>query len=289
MPKTLSESEVERYRRDGFVAPIRVFSEAEARAARADLEAVEDSMGGRFRAPYNTKFYLRYPWAHAFATQPRLLDAVEDLIGPDIMLYHNTAWLKAQGAESYVSWHQDNTYFGHDPCEVLTAWIALSPATEETGCMQFLPGTHRLGQLALREPDTGGANMLSSGATADFDVSGVAAVPIVLQPGEASIHHAFLIHGSSPNRGNDRRLGITFIYHPPHLRQLGACRTSALLVRGEDRYGNFDHERPPVAGDDPATQARHEHAVSLYRAKVRELGNQTVERFDGDNAGTSTG
>lgn len=280
MPKRLSESEVEQYRRDGFVSPVRVLSDGEAASSRAELEAVEASMGGRFRAPFNTKFYLRYPWAYAIATSPRLLDAVEDLIGPDIMLYHNTAWLKGPGADSYVSWHQDNTYFGHDPCEVLTAWVALSPATEESGCMQFLPGTHRLGQLALREPDTGGANMLSSGMTVDFDVARVEPVPITLQPGEASIHHAFLIHGSRPNRGGDRRLGITFIYHPPHLRQIGACRTSALLVRGEDRYGHFEHERPPLAADDPATQAHHEHAVSLYRAKVRELGNATVERFD---------
>ena len=280
MPKFLSESQVEQYRRDGYIAPLRMFSEDQAAEYRRELEAAEASMGGHLRAPCNTKFYLRYPWAHALATNARLLDAVEDLIGPDIMLYHNTAWLKGAGTDSYVSWHQDNTYFGHDPCEVLTAWIALSPATEETGCMQFLPGTHRLGQLALRDPDTGGANMLSSGATADFDVSSVSPVPIVLQPGEISIHHAFLIHGSSPNRGRERRLGITFIYHPPHLRQIGACRTSALPVRGEDRYGNFDHEVPPVAADDPRTIANHERFVALYRAKVRELGNATVARFD---------
>jgi hypothetical protein len=122
--------------------------------------------------------------------------------------------------------------------------------------------------------------MLSSGMTVDFDVASARPVPIVLAPGEVSIHHAFLIHGSSPNRGKDRRLGLTFIYHPPHLRQLGACRTSAMLVRGEDRYGHFDHEVPPIAADDPRTVANHERFVEQYRAKVRELGNPTVTRFD---------
>jgi hypothetical protein len=280
MPKSLSEEQVEAYRRDGYLAPLPILSAKEAGSYRRELEAVEAGLGGRFRAPHNTKFYLLYPWAHRLATHPRLLDAVEDLIGPDIMLYHNTAWLKGPGEESYVSWHQDNTYFGHDPCEVLTAWVALSPATEETGCMLFMPGSHRLGQLPVLEPDYGEGNMLSSGVRADFNVTDVDPAPIVLAPGEVSIHHAFLVHGSSPNRGDDRRLGITFIYHPPHLRQLGACRTSALLVRGEDRYGNFDHEVPPVAADDPRTIANHDYFLSLYRAKVRELGNATVTRFD---------
>jgi ectoine hydroxylase-related dioxygenase (phytanoyl-CoA dioxygenase family) len=162
---------------------------------------------------------------------------------------------------------------------VLTVWVALSPATEKTGCVQFLPGTHRLGQLPLAPPNVAG-NMLSSGQTVAFDPTTVEAVPATLQPGEVSIHHAFLIHSSSPNRGGDRRLGVTLIYHPPHLRQLGDVRTSALLVRGEDRYGHFDHEIPPVAADDPQTIANHARFVSMYRAKVRELGNATVERFD---------
>jgi len=280
MPKYLSDDQIERYRRDGYVAPLPILSADEAAGCRRALEEVEASLGGRFRAPHNTKFYLLYPWAHRLATHPRILDAVEDLIGPDIMLYHNTAWLKGAGEESYVSWHQDNTYFGHDPCEVLTAWIALSPATEETGCMLFLPGTQKLGQLPVLEPDYDKGNMLSSGVRADFDVPSVAPVPIVLAPGEISIHHAFLVHGSSPNRGTDRRMGITFIYHPPHLRQLGNSRTSALLVRGQDRHGNFDHEIPPVAADDPRTIANHDRFLALYRAKVRELGNATVTRFD---------
>jgi hypothetical protein len=276
----LTDEQVQGYARDGYVAPVSVLDAGEVADYRRCIETVEAAEGGVFRGNVRTKFYLRYPWAHRLATHPAILDAVEDLIGPDIMLYHNTAWLKNPGDGTYVSWHQDNTYFGHEPCEVLTAWVALSPATVESGCMRVLPGTHRLGQIPLAPPDVAGGNMLSSGQTSDFDVSAIEPVCLTLAPGEISLHHAFLIHGSAPNAAPDRRLGLTFIYHPPHLRQKGACRTSAMLVRGEDRFGHFDHERPPVAEDDAATVARHERAVALYRAKVRELGNMTVTRFD---------
>jgi len=278
MPKALTEEQVEQYRRDGYVAPIRVISPDQAADFRRCMEQAEAA--GDFRGIGQTKFYLRFPWVHEMATRPAILDAVEDLIGPDIMLYHNTMWFKNGGDGSYVSWHQDNTYFGHEPCEVLTVWLALSPADEENGCMQFLPGTHKLGQLGLRTPDIGGGNMLSSGQTVEFDATAVKPVPVILEPGEASIHHAFLIHGSGPSRSGERRLGVTLIYHPPGLGQIGACRTSALLVRGEDRFGHFDPERAPVAGDDAGNIARHEQAVASYRAKVRELGNTTVARLD---------
>ena len=278
MPKVLTESQVAGYERDGFVSPVPVMSAGEAAEFGARMENAR--VAGALQGIGETKFYLRFAWVHALATRPSLLDAVEDLIGPDIMLYHNTYWSKEGGDPGYVSWHQDNTYFGHDPCEVLTAWVAITPATVESGCMEFLPGTHKLGQLPLRTPDIGGANLLSSGQTSDIDPSSIESVPAVLAAGEASIHHAFLVHGSRPNRAAYRRMGITLIYHPPGLRQFGTGRTSALLVRGEDRFNNFDHERPPKPGQNAEAIAHHREAVSLYRAKVSELGNATVSRND---------
>ncbi|MBK19614.1 MAG: phytanoyl-CoA dioxygenase [Rhodospirillaceae bacterium] len=280
MPKVLSEEQISGYRKDGFVAPIPIFSADEVKACRDNVEHTEATMTEFFRGIGGTKFYLRFPWAFEMATHPKLLDAVEDLIGPNIMIYHNTAWIKEPEDDAYVSWHQDNTFFGHDPCEVLTAWVALSPATKETGCLQFMPGTHKGGLRQLNTPDIGGKNMLSSGQNVDVSEDQVQPVPIILQPGEISIHHAFLVHGSLPNKGNDRRMGITFIYHPPNIGQLGEDRTSALLVRGEDRFDLFDHEQAPIVDDDAGNAARHEQAVSAYRNKVRELGNRTVDRFD---------
>ncbi len=280
MPKTLTAEQIAEYKKNGFVSPVSVFNPVEVSECREEVEKTEATMGDFFRGIGQTKFYLRFPWAFKMATHPKLLDAVEDLIGPDIMIYHNTAWIKEPNDDAYVSWHQDNTYFGHQPCDVLTAWIALSPATERSGCMQFLPGSHKTGLRNLNTPDVGGGNMLSSGQNVDISKDTVDPVSIVLQPGQASIHHAFLVHGSLPNMANDRRMGITFIYHPPHLGQIGEVRTSALLVRGKDHFGNFDHEKAPRQGDDAGNALRHEQAVSAYRRKVRELGNVTVDRFD---------
>ena len=278
MPKALKPEQVEQYHRDGFVSPVKIVSEDGAADFRRQMEQAEDA--GDLRGAGQTKFYLRFPWVHKMATNPALLDSVEDLIGPNIMLYHNTVWFKEGGDGAYVSFHQDNTYFGHEPCEVLTAWMAITPATVESGCMQFLPGTQKFGQQDLKEPDIGGGNMLSSGQTADFDPSTIEPFPVELRPGECSIHHAFLIHGSLPNNAPDRRMGITFIYHPPHLGQIGEGRTSALLVRGEDPYNKFDHEQAPDPAEMSGNIARHEKAVGAYRAKVRELGNITVARLD---------
>jgi len=184
VPKALTKPQMEDYRRDGFVSPVRVLSAAAVAECRHALEAMEASMGGALRGPSRTKFYLRHPWAFRLATQPAILDAVEDLIGPDILLYQNTAWVKNAGEDSYVSWHQDNTYFGHVPCEVVSVWVALSPSKPENGSVRFLPGSHKLGQLPVKY-DVKDGNMLSSGQVADFDAAAFAPVAVSLEAGEA--------------------------------------------------------------------------------------------------------
>jgi non-heme Fe2+,alpha-ketoglutarate-dependent halogenase len=279
VPKVLSDEQIARYRSEGCVAPVGMLGRDDAAAARRALEAMEGDTGGGLRGLVRTKMYLRFPWVYRLATNPAILDAVEDLIGPDIMLYQNTVWAKNAGENTYVSWHQDNTYFGHDPGEVLSVWLALSPSRPESGSMHYLRGSHSLGQLPVRY-EVERTNMLSSGQVTDIDISGFERDAVSLEPGEASIHHTFLIHGSPPNTSADRRLGITFVFHPPHLKQFGEVRTSAMLVRGEDRFGNFDPEMPPLSEDDPQTIARHEKGAAAYRAKAQELGNRTIARHD---------
>ena len=277
MPKRLTAEELENYRREGFVSPVRVLAAGEAAEYRRELEAMEAA--GGLRGSARAKLYLRHPWAFRLATHPAILDAVEDLIGPDILVYQNTAWMKNAGEGTYVSWHQDNTYFGYAPCEVLSVWVALSPSRPESGSVRFLPGSHKLGQLPVHY-ETRAENMLSSGQIAEFDESAFSPVAVSLEPGEASIHHALMVHGSPPNVTKERRLGVTFVYLPPALTQMGELRTSALLVRGEDRYGHFEPEQPPLSADDPETIARHERGAALYRAKAEELGNRTITRHD---------
>ena len=279
MPKRLTREQAENYQDDGFLSPVRMISAADAEQAMRALEETEASFGGALRGPVRTKLYLRYPWVYRLATAPGILDVVEDLIGPDILLYQNTVWAKNAGENTFVSWHQDNTYFGHVPCDVVSVWLALSASKPESGSMRFLAGSHKLGQLPVRY-EVEERNMLSSGQHVDADLSRFKTFATALEPGEASLHHAYLVHGSPPNISAERRVGVTFVYHSPALTQLGTLRTSALLVRGEDRYGHFELEEPPLAADDPATIARHEHGASLYRAKAEELGNHTIARHD---------
>lgn len=280
MPNILSQQQIDGYHRDGFFSPIRIVSEDDARTARHNMEQIEAGLGGRIAGIHRSKFHLRYRWAYELATTPRMLDVAEDLLGPDLLLYYSNCWFKNGGDEGYVTWHQDITYFGHEPHDVLTFWIALTPATEQSGCMQVLPGTQREGVLPLATPDLNSKNMLPSGQLVDFDVASVAPVSMPLQPGEASIHHVCAIHGSLPNMSEDRRMGVTFCFHAPHIKQRGDRRTSALLVRGEDRYGYYDLETPPSGNAGPDEIASHEHAVALYRAKEAEMGKATVTRLD---------
>lgn len=280
MPISLTQQQIDRYHQDGYLSPVRIVSEQDAALVRGRLEEIEARLGGRITGIHRSKFYLRYRWAYELATTPAMLDIAEDLLGPDILLYYSNCWFKNGGDHGYVTWHQDITYFGHEPHDVLTFWIALTPATERSGCMQVLPGTQREGALPLATPDLNNRNMLPSGQLVDFDTASVAPVSMPLAPGEASIHHVCAIHGSLPNMSDDRRMGVTFCYHAPHIKQRGVRRTSALLVRGEDRHGNYDLETPPRDNGGPEAVARHEHAVALYRGKEAELGKATVTRLD---------
>jgi len=280
MAKVLTKEETTHYKNKGYLYPLRLITAEKAQATRKRFEALESKLGGKFSGTHRTKFYLRYRWALKLATTPRILDVVEDLIGPNILLYHNTTWFKNPADHGYVTWHQDITYFGHEPANVLSVWIALTPSNQESGCMQVLPGTHKEGPLPLTTPDLSKNNMLPSGQLVQFDTSSVTPVSMPLEPGEASIHHACTIHGSLPNHSNHRRMGITFCYHSPKLKQRGEQQTSALLVRGKDDWGHYKLEEPPETDDHPDAIARHEYAVSLYRGKEAELGKKTVTRFD---------
>lgn len=280
MPKRLTREQVEQYRRDGFVSPVRVISEPAAIRLRHRIEAFEAAQGKPIHGTQRTKCSLLFPWLYDLFTSAAVLDAVEDLIGPDILHYQCAVWTKEPETGSYVSWHQDCTYYGMDPLELVSAWVALSPATAETGCMQVAPGSHKGGELPVDNSELSADNLLSSGMRAIYQIDDSSLVSMALQPGEMSLHHVGLVHGSTPNHGADRRIGIAGGYVPPHVRQTTDLLASAMLVRGEDRYGHYPlDEKPPLAPDDPATIARHDRAVTLYRNKSAECGNRTAWRL----------
>jgi ectoine hydroxylase-related dioxygenase (phytanoyl-CoA dioxygenase family) len=259
MPKLLSSAAVEQFRRDGFYFPVRVMSAAEARSYRDRLEAHERRQGAPLQSNMRHKVHLLFRWANELVRRPTILDAVEDLVGPDILCWTTNFFIKEANNPAFVSWHQDATYWGLDPDDVVTAWVALSDAPIESGAMKFLPGSHRGRQLTHVDtfhPD----NLLSRGQEIAVEVDEREGVFVPLRAGEMSLHHVKLVHGSEPNRTGDRRIGLAIRYIPPYVRQL-KVRDSAMLVRGVDRYGYYDPEPEPATDLDAAALAAHADAV----------------------------
>lgn len=279
MPKRLSRDQVAQYESDGYTFPIDVLTTDEVARYRASLEEYENAQGAPLHGPQKSKYHLLFDWAHEMVTHPNVLDAVEDVIGPNIMLFYSNAWLKDPGAAGFVSWHQDFTYFGLEPADQVTAWLALSASTPESGCVSVLPGTHKNGPLS-HHLDPVDANLLTSGSTVDEAIDQSQIVDMVLAPGQMSLHHTHVLHGSNPNVSADRRLGFCVFFIPPHLHQLGETRATALLVRGVDEYGNFGSESPPKGNADPVSAAAHAEAVALYRAHAQEQGHPSGDRHD---------
>lgn len=256
MGKALTEEQIRAYQEDGFHFPVRVMSPEEALGYRAKLEAFEAENAGGRKGARMQKLYLLLAWMNDLVRNPQILDAVEDVLGPDILCWQSSFFIKEPGTKGYVSWHQDATYWGLSTPDVCTAWLALTPATIESGAMKVAPGTHKLPQMAHEDtfnPD----NLLTRGQELKADIDIDSAVDMVLAPGEISLHHIMLAHASEPNRSADRRLGLAIRYIAPHVRQTTGVPDSAMLVRGKDRYGNFEMERPPISDMHPDAVALH--------------------------------
>jgi len=262
MGKSLSAEQIAAYHRDGYASPVTAMDPATAADYRRRFEAYEAAQGGWYSLSKGQKLYLLQTWATELVLHPRILDAVEDLLGPDILCWGCSLFVKEAQNPSYVSWHQDATYWGLDKPDVLTAWVALSPATELSGCMKIIPGSQRWEQLPHQDTLAEG-NLLTRGQEIAVEVNEDEAVLMPLQPGQVSIHHVLAAHASEPNRSDDRRIGLAIRYVAPHVRQINGDRDSALLVRGEDRYGNFIHEKAPKADMDAEAVAEHQRNMEI--------------------------
>ncbi len=271
MPKLLSEAQRQAYERDGFVFPVDVLSASEVYAHRQELEAWEQARGAAIDFPEKSKSYLLFNWADQLVHHPRILDAVEDLIGPDILVYHSTLFLKEAHTPAFVRWHQDSTYFYLQPHLHVTAWVALSEASVQAGCMQALPGSHRWGAFEHDDkPEPMNMIRRGQGISSRFDQAQGQFMPV--GAGQMSLHHTDLVHASGGNDSDDRRIGYAISYIPAHVRPVGAVRPSALCVRGRS-HGHFVEEerlRGPLSSQ---AQDSHSRALALFRS-LQDAGFQ---------------
>jgi len=261
------------YENNGFCFPIDVMPESDALAYRAQLEDLRRKSAGE-KLGNKTQLnhaHVIFRFAREIAGDPRVLDAVEPIIGPDIMIWSSSFLIKEPHSGSYVSWHQDLRYWGLEDHEAMvSAWLALSPVTMANGCMRFVAGSHK-GPLVDHHDTYGADNILTRGQEAVIEIDEGATRQVKLRPGQMSLHHGRLLHASAPNTSDERRIGYVMIFISPKNRQVVGRKDFAMLVRGEDQFGNFEHVPSPDA--DLSVQAMGWHA--------RILGAQNETIYDG--------
>ncbi|MEM7563622.1 MAG: phytanoyl-CoA dioxygenase family protein [Pseudomonadota bacterium] len=250
MDDFLSGTQVQEYRENGFLFPIDLFDASGVQQILDEIDQARCDCVAR-NMPDGIDLYLRnnahlmMPFVSDVASNPRLLDKIESILGPDLILWSAEFFVKKAATEKIVTWHQDLTYWGlGETDEEVTAWIALSDVTQESGCMRFVPGSHH--QQILPHRDTfDECNLLSRGQEVDVDVDESTAVDVILKPGQLSLHHGRIFHASGPNRSANDRIGMVFRFLTPRVRQQIGKRDYAMLMRGKDETGNWIHLEKP--------------------------------------------
>ena len=267
--KQLTPAQIDAFARNGYHFPLRALSADEALGYRHRLEQSEATLGGPMRGTLRSKPHLLFTWANELIRHPAIVDAVEDILGPNLLVWSSSFFIKEARDPSYVSWHQDSTYWGLSHPDVVTAWLALSVSVVDNGAMRVIPGSHRKDQLPHQDTFAEN-NLLSRGQEVMVEVDEAEAVDLELQPGEFSLHHVRLVHGSDPNNANYRRIGYAVRYLPTYVRQTEGPRDCATLVRGVDAYHYFDPEPVPSVDLDP-------EAVEAHR-RITEEANKILYR-----------
>lgn len=284
----LSAEQTRRYWDDGYLFPIEVFDATEAATHRAELEAIErDWLGADLPLPLNSykrvNAHCVIPLAARLAQDWRVLDVVEGILGPDLMIWSAEFFIKEPHTKHVVGMHQDLTYWGMgETSDQVTAWIALSPATVTSGCMDFVKGSHK--NPILPHNDTfSDTNLLSRGQEIAVDVTDEDKTHIELRPGQMSLHHGLTIHGSGPNASDDRRIGVAIRYLNPNAQQQVADRDYAMMARGVDHTGNFLHFMPPTRNFDSRALELYEEIRKAQTKALAQGAQKDVSLYQADS------
>ncbi len=269
MPPSLTSEQISSYESAGILFSIDVLSPSEVQRMRTGLEEIEDRMGGKAKTEDLHQLFLNYRWAYDLVTHPKTLDAVESVLGPDILLWASSVFAKPPHDPGFISWHQDATYWGLDSGKVATAWIALTESSIDNGCMHVVAGSHKLAIQPHRETFAED-NLLSRGQEIAVDVSEDEATDVALAPGQMSLHHVNIVHGSKANVSDKPRIGFVARYITPSVNQSGS-QQPVILVRGKDAYGHFELMRePPNPVDLDAAMDGHLRSTQEHLAEMRK-------------------
>jgi len=269
-PPGLTPEQTQEYWEKGFLAPFKALSSEEAAGFRRRIEKFEQEYGSRAGQVLRQKSHVVLTAVAELVRLEPVLDKVESIIGPDILCWSTSFFIKNPGDQKFVSWHQDAQYWGLEGDKMVTAWIALTPSRSDQGCLRVLPGSHK--RVVEHRDVPNESNMLTRGQEIAAKVNEEEAIDVVLSPGQFSLHHELIVHGSNDNRSNERRIGLAVRYIAPTARQVVDARDTATLVRGVDRLGHFEHEPRPLADMAPEAVDYLEQVLAqknggIYRAK----------------------
>ena len=258
----LSDAELANYRRDGFVVPRYRLDDAMLDELQALAEQIVSDnphlLDEPMACPHVPDSGVQglkssKEWLNA-ATCPAILDMIEQIIGPDIILWGSNVFYKQPEKGPAVPWHRDGTYWPIRPLATTSVWIAIWDSVVENGCMRFIPGSHSARE-AGRHFHSDDPTLMFPGTLADEEFDREMACDVELEPGQIVIFDAFTIHGSQPNRGNRRRAGYGLRFMPAtshfdhdaavHRTEAGSAHHTRplILVRGTDRCGMNDFAR----------------------------------------------
>ena len=240
----LTAEQLDHYKNKGYVSPVSALSSIEAKEIRDEIEKIEKNWQGALEGINRNYIHLISPMLNKICLNKNILDAVESVIGKDILICGTTLFIKDPKEKGFVSFHQDAKYIGLEPHNWVTVWVAITDANENNGCMRMLPGSHK-DNLKHHEEKFDDNNLLTRGQTIE-NVSLDNTDPVILKAGEISLHHPKIVHGSGLNYSNDRRIGFVIqSYIGTNVNQI-IGKMYVQKARGEDIYRNHDYAETPL-------------------------------------------
>ena len=235
----LSSNQLKQYEDEGFVSPINIFSKEKAKEIRNEIELIEKKIPEELEKSGRYNAHLISPLLDEVTHNSEVLDAVQSLIGKNILVCGTTLFVKNPNEKGFVSYHQDAKYIGLEPHNWVTAWVAITDSNENNGCMRMWSGSHK-DNLKDHDQKFNEDNLLTRGQTVK-NVPKEETTPLVLDAGQMSLHHPTVVHGSELNKSNDRRIGFVIqSYIGTNVKQV-LGKNSVQLARGADKF-NY-HEK----------------------------------------------
>ena len=242
----LTSEQLKQYEGKGFVAPLDALTQDEAKEVKDEIEFIEKKWPKELEGLGRNNVHYISPIFDKVVHNSKILDAVEDVIGKNILVGGTTLFIKDPDKKGFVSFHQDAKYIGFEPHNWVTAWIAITDANEENGCMRMWPGSHK-NEIKNHEEkfNNNQGNLLTRGQTIE-NVPINKTVPVVLKAGQMSLHHPKTIHGSGINKSKERRIGFVIqSYIGTNVEQV-IGKVYVQQARGEDLFNYHEHTKRPV-------------------------------------------